>query len=68
METITISKASWDKIMVPIPSIALHKEGYTCNFPHAVICGPTGHGGRGPMHPWCNQELTHLELCGRVYH
>jgi len=61
MAATTLSKEHWDALMLPILRICLPKGGYSSNFPHAIMYSPTGFGGRGLMHPWYNQELSHIE-------
>jgi len=61
MAATTLTKEHWDALMSPILRICLPKGGYSSNFPHAIMCGPTDFGGQGLMHPWYNQELSHLE-------
>ena len=61
MTASTITKQGWDKIMKPLLRCYLPVAGYSQHFPRAVIFGPSKQGGKGLMHPWYNQELTHLE-------
>jgi len=61
MAALTITKQGWDEIMKPLLHFCLPVAGYSQNFPRAVIFVPSEQGGKGLMHPWYNQELTHLE-------
>jgi len=61
MTASTITKQGWDEIMKPLLLCCLPVAGYSQNFPRAVIFGPSKQGGKELMHPWYNQELTHLE-------
>ena len=61
MTALTITKQGWDEIMKPLLHFCPPVTGYSQNFPRAVIFGPSEQCGKGLMHPWYNQELTHLE-------
>jgi len=61
MTALTITKQGWGEIMKPLLHCCLPVAGYLQNFPRAVTFGPSEQGGKGLMHPWYNQELTHLE-------
>jgi hypothetical protein len=62
MAATTICKEEWDKIMWHLLKVCLPCSGFARTFPHCVLYGPTDYGGLGIMHPWYNQELTHLEV------
>jgi len=69
MAATTLSKEHWDALMSPILRICLPKGGYSCNFPHAIMYGPTDFGGRGLMHPWYNQvKAGRFHLCFVMSH
>ena len=62
MAAICLSKEAWDKIMGHLLKICLPCSGFARTFPHCIIYGPTEYAGLGIMHPWYNQELSHLEI------
>jgi ribonuclease HI len=63
MAAITLTKKEWDYIMAPILKAALPRMGYVQSFPRDIVYAPKELLGLGIMHPWFNQELTHIETC-----
>ena len=63
LAAITMTKAQWDHVMSPLLQAALPRMGYVRSFPHDIVYAPKELLGLGIMHPWFNQELTHLEIC-----
>jgi hypothetical protein len=61
----TMTKKQWDYVMAPILMAALPRMGYVRTFPRDIVYAPKDLLGLGIMHPWFNQELTHLETCLR---
>jgi hypothetical protein len=49
--------------MAPILRAGLPRAGIDRNFPRDVLHGPECLQGFGIMHPWCDQEITHLLVC-----
>jgi hypothetical protein len=63
LEATTMSKDQWDYIMAPIMLASLPRMGYVRSFPRDIVYASKDFCGLGVMHPWFNQELTHLETC-----
>jgi hypothetical protein len=59
----TMTKKQWDYVMGPLLMAALPRMGYVRTFPRDIVYAPKDLLGLGIMHPWFNQELTHLETC-----
>jgi hypothetical protein len=60
MAATTMSEQEWNYILAPILKASLPKTGIDCSFPRDVLFGPSCLQGFGIMHPWYNQEITHL--------
>jgi hypothetical protein len=60
MTATTISEADWESIMVPLLTAGLPRAGMASKFPRDILCGPATIQGFGVMHPWYNQQITHL--------
>jgi hypothetical protein len=60
MATTTMSEKDWNYIMAPILLASLPRSGLDRTFPCDVLFGPVTLQGFGIMHPWYNQEITHL--------
>jgi hypothetical protein len=60
MATTTMSEKDWKYIMALILLSSLPRSGLDHTFPHHILFGPTTLQGFGIMHPWYNQEITHL--------
>jgi hypothetical protein len=68
MPATTISEQDWEHIFKPIRKIGLPKAGFARNLPGTVLFGPAKFQGLSVMHPWYNQELTHLiTACRETY-
>ena len=68
MPATTISEDEWEHIFIPIRKIGLPTAGFTRNLPGTVLFGPAKFQGLSVMHPWYNQELTHLiTACRETY-
>ena len=60
MAVTQFSKAKWNTIVAPPLQISLQKGGMSKNFPRAVFYGPDHYQGLHVMHPYFNQEITHI--------
>jgi hypothetical protein len=65
LEATTMTKKQWDYVMGPIMMASLPRMGYVRTFPRNIVYASKDYCGLGVMHPWYNQELTHLETCLR---
>jgi hypothetical protein len=63
MATTTMTETEWNYIFAPILLASLPKAGLDRSFPRDILFGPSSLQGFGIMHPWYNQELTHLLVC-----
>jgi hypothetical protein len=55
-----MTKKEWEFIMAPIRKAGLLKVQVASNFPGKVLYGLKKFQGLGIMHPYYNQELSHL--------
>ena len=60
MPASTILEDEWNQLFSIINRAALPRAGFVRTFPHKVLYGPSLYQGLGTMHPWYEQELTHL--------
>jgi hypothetical protein len=63
MMATTIKEKEWDFIMRPIQEAGLLKVELSRKFPNKVLYGPKIYQGLGIMHPYFNQELSHIATC-----
>ena len=61
MAAITLEKKQWDYIMAPLLLASLPRMGYVRTFPRDIVYASKDYCGLRIMHPWFNQELTHLK-------
>ena len=62
MPASTLTEKQWDSLFCIINKAALPKAGFVPTFTHDILYGPTLYQGLGTMHPWYEQELTHLQV------
>ena len=62
MEAISLTKAHWDYIMVPILKSILPRSGIVRTFPRDILYAPDQFSGMGIMHPYYTQYFRHLDL------
>jgi hypothetical protein len=62
MAATMITEKEWEYIMAPVLLADLPRSGIARNFPRDVLYGPKTLQGFGILHPWHNQELTHLNM------
>jgi hypothetical protein len=63
MAMTTMNESEWNQIMAPILRAGLPRTGIDHNFPRDIIYGPACLQGFGILHPWYDQEITHLLIC-----
>jgi hypothetical protein len=63
MVATTITEKEWDFIMRPLRESGLPKVELSRKFPSKVLYGPKIYQGLGIMHPYYNQELSHISPC-----
>ena len=63
MMATTITEKEWDFIMRPIRESGLPKVELSRKFPSKILYGPKIYQGLGIMHPYFNQELSHIATC-----
>jgi hypothetical protein len=63
MIAITITKKQCEYIMSPILTYSLPKSGIAHTFPRDVVYAPLQYLGLGIVHPWDNQNLSHIIVC-----
>jgi len=63
MVATTITEKEWDFIMRPLRESGLPKVELSRKFPSKVLYGPKIYQGLGIMHPYYNQELSHISTC-----
>ncbi|HEY9818173.1 MAG TPA: hypothetical protein V6D20_20565, partial [Candidatus Obscuribacterales bacterium] len=61
MRATNITRDDWEAIYSPILAICLPRSGISRNFPRTVAFSPTEFQGLGIMHPWYQQELSHIQ-------
>lgn len=61
MPATVILEDDWDAIMWDLNQTALPVCGIVGTFPHQILHGSTDFQGPGTMHPFCQQDLTHLK-------
>jgi hypothetical protein len=63
MATTTMKESELNQIMAPILRARLPQAGIEDNFPWDILYSPACLQGFGILHPWYNQESTHLLVC-----
>jgi hypothetical protein len=63
MATTTLSEKEWEHILVPILRAGLPRSGIDRSFPRDIFFSPKCLQGMGILHPWHDQEITHLLVC-----
>ena len=62
LAAVCLSKAQWDKILVPILRAGLPKSGISKSFPNLMRFCPLLYQGLDIMHPYDEQQLEHLAV------
>jgi hypothetical protein len=62
MATTTMKESEWNQIIAHILHAGLPLAGID-NFPRDILYGPACFQGFGILHPWYDQEITHLLIC-----
>ena len=62
MEATRLNDAQWETVMKPLLPIALQKAGIVKIFPRVMAYTSKKYHGLGLKNPWCNQQLTHLQI------
>ena len=55
-----LDESTWNRILAPALTPALHKAGMSMNFPKAILFGPELFQGFQLMHPFFLQEISHI--------
>ena len=59
MKATRLTFAEWDSVAIRLWHTILPRSGFSRSFPRAVLYAPHKFQGRGEIHPWMRQELTH---------
>jgi hypothetical protein len=63
MAATTMTEKEWNHVVAPVLRAGLPRACIDRNFPRDMLHGPECLQGFRIMHPWCDQEITHLLAC-----